>query len=166
VDDNERIRVMESNLDRMIGWVGSHDGKASFLLGIATALLAVLANDFVRAEEAGGLARLFAVLPILPIGLVFVFLFRGAYPRTKVERTAHQPSLIFFGTLAGLRSDQLRERVAGLDSTAYLRDLCDQCVEVAAIVDAKFKALERAYLFLFISLPLWLLSTIYLRSTR
>ncbi len=163
MDDTERIRLMESNLARMIGWVGAHDNKASFVMGIATAMLGVLAYDSARAQQADAYQLVFLTLPALPLLLVFFFLFRGTFPRTRIDRYDKTPSLLFFGTVARFSGDDFRDRVNQLDATGYLRDLNNQCLELAAIVDAKFKSLQRAYFFLFISLLPWAASILYLR---
>lgn len=163
MDDAERIDAMESNLSRLIGWVGSHDSKASFVLGIATAMLGLLAHDSVQAKHATAYQLVLAALPALPLLGVFYHLFRGAFPRVVRDGTEEAPSLLFFGTIARFRIDEYRDRVSRLDKPAYLRDLSNQCMELARIVDVKFASLKRAFLFLFISLLPWAASIVYLR---
>lgn len=163
MDDRERIQLMESNLARMIGWVCTHDSKASFVWAIAAGMLGLLAHDSVQAQQAGAYQLVLAALPALPLLGVFYFLFHGAFPRTARERSVESPSLLFFGTVARLRAADFHDRINQLDTTGYLRDLSNQCLELATIVDVKFKFLKRAYLFLFISILPWAASIVYLR---
>jgi uncharacterized membrane protein len=163
MDDIKRIELMESNLNRMTEWIGNHDSKASFALGIATAMLAVLVDSAAAARGVSVFALILAGLAAALLALVFWQLFRGAFPNTTVFQKATAPSLFFFGTITGLHFEDFQNRVEQLDTATCLQDLTAQCFEIAKIVSAKFMALRRAYLFLFISLAPWTASILWLK---
>src|SRR5215831_18177819 len=91
MDDTERIRVMESSLSRMIDWVGKHDSKASFVFGIATAMLGVLIHEVSQARGAGvfpiGLAGVAAIL----LAAVFGF---SSRERFRIRRSNGRINLL------------------------------------------------------------------------
>ncbi len=163
MDNAERTRLIESNLSRMIDWIGKHDTKASFVLGIATAMLGVLASCFAKAPNAGVYAKALVVVATALLSAVFWFLFRGTFPDTSVARPSESPSLLFFGTVARMEPAEFRDRVKNLDTETHLQDLSHQCLEIAGIVAQKFESLRWAYRFLFMSLLPWAGSIMWLR---
>src|SRR6266404_3150727 len=93
MNENERIRIAELNLSRLLDWVGRIDAKSSVVLGINTAMLGVLAG-FAPAVHlwttmTALLAAVGSLSPLASLCCVYVV----NYPQTK----GPSASLNFFG---------------------------------------------------------------------
>jgi hypothetical protein len=151
----EKIRVTEAVLDRLVEWVHHFETKSSMLLGLVTGMLAALAA-FAPARAAwtplviaAGLAAFIAIAACLTC------LYFGNYPRTRGPA-----SLLFFGSIAQMTAGDYRRRMSELDPREYLDDLLNQSHTLSVILDARYPMLAHAYRWLFAALPFWAI-TIY-----
>jgi Family of unknown function (DUF5706) len=160
MNEAERIRIAECNLSRLLDWVGRVDAKSSVVLGVATAMLGVLASvapaPHLWTRYTAVLAVLGAVCPIVSLCCVYFV----NYPQTKGSGT----SLNFFG---GISKHTFREyETAFMNSTVadHLRDVLEQCHRNAEIVNSKFSSLKWAYRSLVVGVIPWMVCLYYFRS--
>ncbi|GAB4352330.1 MAG: hypothetical protein Fur0042_20840 [Cyanophyceae cyanobacterium] len=158
-EDIERLRYTHALL---IDWVKTADSKAQATVGLAAAMVSVLA--FIKPEEAAANARLFTVVSLICVILSAVsWLFSGLafFPRTK---PTFSKTLLFFGDI----SDQvsLRSLDAGLDYLHQIkhqdfgRDLSRQIVVNAHICRQKYQWVSRAMVVVFASMFFFFLAII------
>jgi hypothetical protein len=160
MNEAERIRIAECNLSRLLEWVGRVDAKSSVVLGIATAMLGVLAGlapaPHLWTRYTVVMASLGTVFPIISLCCVYLV----NYPQTKGSST----SLNFFG---GISKRTFREyEAAFMESAAsdHLRDVLEQCHRNAEIVNGKFSSLKWAYRSLVVGVIPWMACLYYFRS--
>jgi hypothetical protein len=145
----ERIRVAEISLSRQLDWVSRADTKASFIVGLSTAMLGVLAAVATPPNTwAPSLVVLVATV-IIFLGLSLCLIYWATYPRLSGPKD----SLIFFGAIAHMSYAEFEH--ATLDSTTDTRlaDLLQQCHRNASIADCKYRYVKAAYQM--VSLPVW-----------
>lgn len=160
MNDDERIRIAECNLSRLLEWVGRVDSKSSVVLGINTAMLGVLAGLAPAPHLWTGWTVLLTLIGVLApmVSLCFVYLVN--YPQTK----GPTKSLNFFG---GISKHTFREYSAAfmkVTASDHLSDLLEQCHRNAEIVSWKFSALKWAYKWLLIGVVPWMICLCYFRS--
>lgn len=158
-EDLERLRYTHALL---IDWVKAADAKAQATVGLAAAMVSVLA--FIKPDGAAADAGIFTVVSLICVILSAIsWLFSGLafFPRTKPTPAR---TLLFFGDI----SDQipLRSRHAGLDYLNQIkhqdfgRDLSLQIVVNAHICRQKYKWVSRAMVVVFASMFFFFLAII------
>lgn len=152
MDEDERIRIAESNLSRLLDWVGRIDAKSSVVLGINTAMLGALAalapSPHLWTIHTTLLATLGTLFQIA--SLCFVYFVN--YPQTKGPAT----SLNFFGGIANRSFREYNDAFMKLSASDHLSDVLEQCHRNAEIVSRKFSALKWAYRTLLIGVIPWM----------
>jgi hypothetical protein len=154
---DDRIRLMELSLTRMLQTNAVADTKVATLVGMNTTMLALLAalvtSQVITSVWLLGLA----VLSALGLLLGLLFLSLSSFPRTS--RPAR--SIVFFGAVSAVDAETYANRVRTVNDEEYLADLIDQCYRTASIAKQKFRWIQRAQMAWYSSIIPWLL-TVYL----
>lgn len=158
--EEERIRIAESNLGRLLDWIGRIDAKSSVILGVNTAMLGVLAGLAPKPQcwsrQTILLAGLGALFPIASLCCVYFV----NYPQTKGPAT----SLNFFGGIARRSFREYSEACMKVSAPEHLSDVLEQCHRNSEIVNQKFSWLRWAYRTLLIGVIPWVICLYYFRS--
>jgi hypothetical protein len=157
---DEQVRIAESNLSRLLDWIGRIDAKSSVVLGISTAMLGALAGLAPKPQLWTTHISLLAVLGMFcPIASLF-FVYFVNYPQTKGPAT----SFNFFGGIARRSFREYNEAFMKLSATEHLSDVLEQCHRNAEIVSSKFSSLKWAYRALMIGVIPWMICLYYFRT--
>jgi len=160
MNEAERIRIAECNLNRLLDWVGRVDAKSSLVLGINTAMLGVLAGlapaPHLWTIETLLVATVGVFFPIASLICVYFV----NYPQTKGPAT----SLTFFGGIAKRTFREYESAFMKCTALEHLSDVLEQCHRNAEIVTRKFGALKWAYRSLLIGVIPWMLCLYYFKS--
>lgn len=158
-----KIKQAEDNLQRKLDWVSRHDTRIAFVAGILIAMLGVLANA--GASTTAWYWYIYAIFGI-SAGLLFtglILIYFSQYPKTESQNS----SLIFFGTIAGMKCDEFKKKFKNMTEEEYLNDLLSQIHINADILNKKFSYLKWSLVLLAVSIIPWLsaiyLSKIYLK---
>jgi hypothetical protein len=154
MENRERIRVMESTLQRLLSQVSAADGKISAVFATAVAMLGVLAA---LAPRPGCWTLLTGIPSIVATVLLLaslVFLSACAFPRLKGPSN----SVLFFASIAKQTPASYRSEVADLSEETYTKDLVEQCYRNAVVAFRKFSLIKGSLTVLFLAIPFWLLA--------
>ena len=148
----QKIKFLEINLARQLGWIESADSKANFIFMLDVAMLGLLAtvsplSTCTWTLASGLLASLSASLRILSL----LFLSIASFPITQ----GPSDSLIFFGEIVKRDIDQFISEIELTTLDKYTIDLAEQCYRNAEIANRKFEWIQRALLFLYLSVLPW-----------
>lgn len=154
MDEQETIRVLEANLNRLLGWIVAADSRLSIVLAIDTSMLGVLAA-VIRPSFAWTVASaIFASLAGLLLAASVVFISFASFPRTSGPRD----SLIYFGGIAKQEPAQYRRLISGMTEKQYIDDLAAACHRNAEIAGKKFRWIKWALSCLLLAILPWALS--------
>jgi hypothetical protein len=162
MDTAQRISFLEQNLARQLAWIAAAESKISFILGLDTAMLGLLAGSLgkhsawtVTVYIFGGLTAVLGVASLL-------FLSFASFPRTK----GPDGSLVYFGTVAKREVAQFRAEVCDLSIPEYVDDLCSQCHRNAEIAKTKYVSIKWALHCLYLSVIPWGLALYFVYGSR
>lgn len=147
----DAIARAEKSLERHLAWVGRFDTRTSLIVGITIAMLGVIAS------LAPPLAKWTVVFwcSFLGTGALLagclIALYVGLFPKT----TSPNSSLLYFGTICGLKPDEFRRRLRAQSDIEYFEDLADQCHVNAGILSRKFTCLKVALALLLVAAFPW-----------
>jgi hypothetical protein len=152
VDESVKRSVLETNLDRQLGWIAAADAKTGFVFAAATAMLGLLAAAAPRYGQwtIEGVAASITAAGALVASLGC--LAAAVFPRTAGPKL----STIFFGAISARDLDEYRRDVLTQDEAAYLEDLIQQCHINAQISSTKYYWLKRASVALYFSVIPWI----------
>jgi len=162
VTEEELVKILESNLTRLLQWISEAEARVSLVLGLDTAMLGALAV-FAPSPKVWTLsAAALAAVAIAFLSLSLVFLATASFPRT----TGPKQSMIYFGGIASRDLDQFVADTKSLTTAQYLDDLARQCHRNGHIAASKFEWLKRAQIALFLAISPWTLSLFLLYQIR
>jgi hypothetical protein len=152
----EQVRIAEVTLTRQLDWVSRADNKASFVIGLETAMVGVLAAVATppRAWDPALTVLVCSAIALLAVGFYFI------YSATFPELSGPPESLIFFGRIAELPYDHFEIRAVNQALSDYLADLLRQCHQNAVIADKKYRYVKASYRMLSLAAVPWAL-TVY-----
>lgn len=148
------IARQEANLDRQLEWVRAVDSKAPIVIGLATAMLAVTGALSPAPKDLNWGMALVMALGSLPLLGCLCWCAAATSPRTK----GAAGSMIYFGGICKTPRAEYGNKVNAWADADYLADLNAQCHRNAQIAAAKYQAVQRAFLGLFIATPAWLIA--------
>jgi hypothetical protein len=158
---DEQIRDAEQNLSRQLEWAARADAKASFVIGLQTAMIGVLAATATRPSTwTLPLIVLFGTAVIFLI-IAFCYIYMATFPALS----GPPESLIFFGRIAELPPVEFFGRFLVASKSDHLADLLRQSHQNALIANNKYRCVKAAYAMLFLSAVPWAL-LIYIFGTR
>jgi len=156
---DKKIEQAESNLERKLDWVGRHDNRVVFVVGVIIAMLGVLATASASIIcWTFGLYFMFGLAGLLLFSSLII-IYRSQYPKTKAQNN----SLIFFDTISQLKFAEFKQKVKDATDEEYLDDLLSQVHTNAIILKKKFSNLKWALILLGIAILPWLLSIYFSR---
>lgn len=155
----ERIKVLENNFARQLGWIVTADSKATFIFMLNVAMLGLLATVSPKNACSWTLASgIFASFSAAFGFASLLFLSIASFPRTQGPRG----SLVFFGGIVQRDIDQFKAEIASTTLDEYADDLSGQCYRNAVIANRKFVWIQRALLCLYLSVLPWGLAIYFL----
>lgn len=156
---SERIQILETCLDRQLGWIRAADTKSALALAINTAMVGVLAS--LSPHEYNALLIITIIGAFMPL-LSIAYLCSAAFPRT----TGPGGSLVYFGGISERTADQFRRSVSELSEESYFEDIANQCHRNAEIASLKYRRVQAAYCFLFAGVVPWIIVVNVLYASR
>lgn len=172
---------LEQNLERVNGWIGNCDQKASFLLalvGVVSAIICTsdilsrvkttLVTPFITYWKDGvgsfDIVRLFLALAlicgILSLLLAMYFLLLCLWAETNYDKFnqfgIEEKSLLFYGSVAKMKYDEFRKA-----SNDYENDLQSQLYINSAICSKKFERYKIAVKFVFAAINLLVVALLF-----
>jgi hypothetical protein len=138
-------------LTLVLGFFPRVDAKASAILAINTAMLAVLASNAPAAESMSVFSRILAGLTGAMIGGSFWFLYRVAFP---VIHGGHQ-SLVYFREIAKRTEAAFIDDFLGQTDAARIKDLLGQVWRNSEILKLKFDSLRWAFVLMALAIIPW-----------
>jgi hypothetical protein len=157
MDMQNRVRMMELSIERLLKTNNAADAKVATVVGMNTTMLAVLAAIVTSTTVSSGWLVALAVLSAVGMLAALFCLSLSSFPRTS--RPAK--SVIFFGAIAGLSTEVYGDRVKSINEEEYIEDLIDQCHRTATIATRKFRWIQRGQMIWYASIIPWLL-TVYM----
>ena len=157
--EEERIRIAEDNLNRVLDWVSRIDAKSSVVLGINTAMLGALASLAPAPHLWSTRTVVLGTISLVFLVATFTCIYFVNYPRTKGPAT----SLNFFGGIAGRTFREYETAFMKFSPTEHLSDVLEQCHRNVEIVNLKFAALKLAYRSLLIGITPWAFCLYYFK---
>lgn len=136
-----------------MGFFGRVESKASVVLALDTGMLAVLAAN-VPSPKYFEWKMIFAIVPVILIGVSYWFLFRISFPDLKGGTS----SLIYFREIAKRTEHKFIEEFKALDESAYINDLLGQVWRNSEILSKKFDLLRAAFVLMLWAVIPWLVS--------
>jgi hypothetical protein len=148
------ISVQEKTLDRVSEWIRAVDTKASTLLAIDTAMIAIVVAlasvPKTWTAETGTWLAVGSLLLIVSLLLVVSATFPQVDGRGR--------SLIFFGEIASQPRSAYLIAIAARSRESYLEDLNAQCHRNSEIAAQKYRRVRYATICLFLGLLPWLIA--------
>ena len=157
MNTDEKIKITESNLERLLSMIKNVDNKSALLLGINAAMLGILVNIISDIEVFTLYSKLSSCITILLLLASLFHTIMGSYPLTKSPPN----SIISFEGIANLTIDEYEDKMNNINPEAYLKDLISQCHRNAEINQRKHKNIKLAFIFLSVGVICWIIS-IYL----
>jgi hypothetical protein len=153
MDNTQRLGDAKDQLNLVLGFFPRVDAKASAVLGIDTAMLALLGITAppLRALEWN---MLFAVVPVNLLFASLVVLYMQLFPHLSGGRQ----SLIYFREIASRTESNFIEEFSKLQEDAYIKDLLSQTWRNAEILKKKFDYLRTACILLGAAFVPWLIA--------
>ena len=144
-------REARDQLTLVLGFFSRVDAKASAILAINTAMLAVLASNAPPVITMSVFACVLAGITATMIGGSLWFLYRVAFP---VLHGGHQ-SLIYFREIAKRTEAAFIEEFLGQDDAARIKDLLGQVWRNSEILKLKFDSLRWAFILMALAIIPW-----------
>ena len=119
----DRIKILETELDRLLQWVRAAESRLALVLPLATAMLGALAVSVPAAFQWTKLSAIAASFAAFFLVLSIGFAAVATFPRT------HGPkgSLIYFGGIDSMEREQFAESSKTVTEDEYIDDLAAQC---------------------------------------
>ena len=153
-DLSSLIERQEVSLSRQLEWIRAIDTKTPIIIGLATTMLAVTGALSPKPQDLNlgwGVAMAMGSLPL--IGCLS-WCAAATFPHTAGPGS----SMIYFGSICKLPHADYANALSTRSDAAYLVDLNAQCHRNAQIATAKYRAVQRAMLWLFMATPAWLVA--------
>lgn len=157
---DEKIKVAEINLERLLSFIRNVDNKCILLLGINTAMLGVIANFASMVKDWTMLSASLTISTTLILSVSLISTFWGSYPLTKSPPN----SKISFEGITSLTLAEFEHNFLNLTKENHLKDIIQQCYKNAELNVKKYNRLKVAYLFLLFGSISWIFN-IYLFKT-
>lgn len=141
------LKCSQEQLARILSFFPRAETKAAIILGLDTAILALLVPKF-RAFLCFQLWMLTLLVPIILIGLSIFFLYRSSSPQLNGGHN----SLIYFKEIAKMNKEVYVQKFSKQSLAEHTNDLISQIWRNSEILSAKFKYLKYSYFLLLSSI--------------
>lgn len=152
MDSEQRQKLAESQLDRILGFFPRVDAKNSVVLAINTGMLSLLVAN-ISNTLIHSCVVYFSIIPVLLIGVSMYHLYKGAFPKLK----GNSDSLIYFRSIGSLSESEYAKRITDISQDEYVKDLLGQISRNSEILKEKYNHLEQAFKFMAFALVPWLI---------
>ena len=150
----ERIRILEANLDRQHTLSRAADGKIGPLLTLEMAMLGCLAALAPKGSTWSIPAAISTTLAAVSLAMSIGALLWAQVPRTEGPKG----SVVFFGAITTRTVEQFHEAMRQLSAEEYLKSLADQCHQNAEITVRKFAWVHRGWILALVAVIPWVLA--------
>jgi hypothetical protein len=141
-----------AQLDRLQGFFGRIEAKASFLFAVNLGLLGfALANT--PLSQLCSLRGICSVITEALLALSMAMLYRVVVPHL---RNAGQPSLLYFSDVSHLKMSDFSARIKAITPDELVEDALCQVWRNSEILRRKFEHTRSAFSFTAAALPFWL----------
>jgi hypothetical protein len=153
MDDNDRylLDINKDNLTRVIGFAGTYDTKANFVLTIILALTAYLIAElptYIDSHAKHVENPWFALADLAAIGCLGFFVWAASLIvitiRPNVSQHSQKPSPLFFQTIASMALDDFKSKMNSLKVDEALCLLAEQTYDNAKVVEVKHVRVHNA----------------------
>ena len=151
MNEDQIIKLLETSLARLLGWIGTAEARISLVLGLDTAMLGTLAVFAPSPRLWTVAASSFGAIAAVSLAISLVALAFASFPRTGGPKK----SLIYFGGIANIDEEQFLSDMRALSASKYIEDLSRQCHRNAEIAAVKFSWVKRAKIALFFAIAPW-----------
>lgn len=153
-----RVARQETILSMQLEWIRGVDNKGSLVIGLATAMLAMVAAVTPARAELTCPNIFTALVGATAPMLCVLWCGLASFPHT------HGPSgsMVYFGTIASRPFPAYAKAASEQSEREYLVDLVAQCHRNAQIAACKYKHIGRGLLALFVGVPVWLICCYFL----
>ncbi len=148
---DDLLQSASEQLDRILGFFPRVDAKGSALLAIDTAMLGFLAA---KIPPPTGLSWWEIAIPLVAALLIaesLYNLYKGAFPQLK----GGHGSLIYFREIGKRTEARFIDEFGSRTEEEHVSDLLGQVWRNSEILKDKFDRLNRAFIFLALSIPPW-----------
>lgn len=155
-DENDQVELAKWTLERNLHWVGAAEVKTAVIAAANTAMLAALAAAFgvVEPSDRTGWPMLFSV--IAGICLIAALICSGISVRPRTD--GPDSSFVFFGKIVKHTRPDYSEAFRKASTSAFLQDFLDQTHRNAEIACIKFRWVQNAMWWSFLSVLPWVLA--------
>ena len=151
MSEEQQIKILETNLSRLLQWIAAAEARVSVVLGIATAMLGSMAIFAPAAKTWPIGIWVMVCLTLFFIGGSLVCLSKASFPRTNGPKG----SLLYFEGIKARDLYEYRLAMKSLTLSMYIDDLTDQCHVNAQIASLKYSWLKNSQIYLFASIIPW-----------
>jgi len=153
-------RELEDNLNRLLSWIQATDTKAELVLIITMSMSGVVAAVFRinKCEYQFWDVVLLSITSSFLLSSIFSIMVT-LFPRTKGPA---QGSLIYFGGIVSNTAEEFKDKLNNCSEDDYRADLIRQCHRNAEIAKAKYDWVQLSLTYLFIAIPFWCLTVLFL----
>jgi hypothetical protein len=150
-DDTPTVKDARDQLDLVLSFFSRADAKASVVLAVDTAMLAVIASNAPPLHKMSVLSGTLAAITILVIAGSLWFLYRIAFP----SLAGGHRSLIYFREIAKRTEANFIDEFIEQDDKARLKDVLGQVWRNSEILRLKFDALRVAFVLMALAIIPW-----------
>ena len=151
MNEKDRLDVASEQLNRVLGFFGRVDSKASALFATNSALLAIVCLNLSGSDIYVWYLTASAALAISLILVSHYFLYRCAFPSLKGGNN----SLIYFREIANRTEAKFIDEFVSADEDELTKDVLGQVWRNAEILKIKFDSVKVSFILTAISLLPW-----------
>lgn len=150
-------QIQEKSLDRHLQWITAADNKAMSVLAFNAAVLGAIGFMMPSFEGRTSLDTVVLLLAALFPAMAIFQCSQVVFPRL----TGPENSLIYFGGVATFEQGAYIDAIKSLTDQNYIHDLMKQCHRNAEIAAMKYQALRKAFLWMYLGIPICVACTYY-----
>lgn len=154
----DRVQILSTQLDRLLGFFPRNDARGALLLGVDLALASFLIVNY-PFDRADPVAAGLCLASLLFAGLSCGVLLPVFFPDTRGGATR---STLYFRDIAATPVEDYQARIAGITDEELVRDLVCQIHRNAEILDRKHRHVRRALALALSAVPPLLLLLVWL----
>lgn len=160
--EQKRLLVAQWALERQIGWITTADVKVGVVVAIQTAMAGVLAAAYSAATSRSEWAIFSTVIAFACAIGAFACAAFALFPRTDGPKR----SLLFFGRICELSSDEYSSAIAGATDRDLLEDCAAQIHRNAEIAKEKHRWVQNGLIWSFLAAPPWTIALLQLAPLK
>ncbi len=147
----ELLQISQQQLARVLSFFPRAETKASIILGLNTAMLAIITPKFSALLDFKNW-MLIIFVPIILNGISLFCLYKSSSPQLK----GGHDSLIYFKEVAKLTENKYIEKFSKQTTSNHIKDILGQTWRNSEILKEKFDHIKYSYIFLSIAITPWI----------